>query len=149
MPRFLVLLLAPVLTTACMSAPMDHGDAQMRSAVTEAKQETSQHVDRCRGAGTMDNVVAERERHEQAMNGIFGRMDGAMGEMHGMNCSGPDMDGMMQTLSGMRAEMKAHHGGIDAAQDVGAAHDECSRYGEEMTGLCTTASRQNSDMGCM
>ena len=137
-----------MLSGACMSDTMDHGNRQMGLAISDARTETSRHTDLCNGALTMHEVTAELDRHEQAMNGIMGRMDRAMGTMHGMNC-GSGMDGMMQTVSQMKTAMQAHRDRIDAAVDVPAAHDECTNHRDQMMGLCASAEERNDGMSCM
>lgn len=138
-----------MLASACMASPMDHGNQQMSEALASARNETSHHADVCSHAATLTDVTGELQRHEDAMDALMDRMDGAMGDMHGMHCSGGHMDSMMGTLSDIRTRVGDHATRLGAAGDVTKAHDECARYRDDMLGLCAAAGQDNDAMDCM
>ncbi|MCA9597287.1 MAG: hypothetical protein KC776_28430 [Myxococcales bacterium] len=144
-----LLALVALLAIACMTSPMEDGNEQMRRALVSAGGEISQHAEACARTATLPGVTDELQRHEQAMDGILDRADAAMGEMHGMHCSGNQLDSMMSTLANMRTTMDDHAARLSHATDVTDAQKECARYRDDMLGLCDSARDDNEMVSCM
>lgn len=137
LPSFAILLL-----TSCY---MQGDHEEMSSAVQEARAEAQKHDQLCRAATAPESLSNDLARHEDVMDDLFARMDGAMGDMPAKHSSG----GMKQDVANMRAAMAIHHDRLLEAGSVSAAHAECASYGAEMTGLCATAQDRVDGMDCM
>jgi hypothetical protein len=128
---------------------MSGDEERMQGALGDVRDEARHHASRCAVASSMVEVNDELDRHEHAMESVMARMDGAMGEMHGMHCSGSGMGDLMDTVSGLEAERQTHHANMGDAIDLATARQECLRYRDRMTTLCGNGIQQTGAVGCM
>jgi len=80
---------------------------------------------------------------------ILDRVDNGMDDMHGMHCSGSEMEPMMGSVSGTRAALRDHDTWLGSAADLDQSHAECGRYKSDMLGLCNSAEHDNDTMSFM
>jgi hypothetical protein len=148
------------LVTGCASPdPANPAGEQMSLALTDGNTENNRHAEACASASSMETVMTELTRHDDAMSAVMTRMDDAQNQMRGgmmrqgtmmsSNCSGASFDDMSNNLSGMRSEMAADSDRMRAAATLEDAQSECSAHADAMRQMMHGMMGDLDSMSCM
>jgi hypothetical protein len=143
----LAMFAAVAVVSACGHDSMSQSVAAMRGEVAAARDEVARHHDLALATTSMPGMMTELDRHEVTMEGIFGRMDAAMGEMS--HCSGGGMMQMRDMMDGMQSAMSAHRAELEADTSLDDARARCASHLAAMDGMLDNMDGALGGMGCM
>jgi hypothetical protein len=98
----------------------------MREDLALARAENDRHHANAYATASMDGMMGELARHEEAMSGLMDGMNDSLG--HTSHCAGSGMEAMMRTMGDMRAAMTSHRIALEAAPGLAAARAECDAH---------------------
>lgn len=142
-----ILVASILLASACSDGAMNGDTRELNAALAEGRAENARHEQACNVADAMPAVLDELGRHEQAMNGMMGRMAQGMGEMS--SCSNSETNRVSTAMSSMRSEVDGHRVRLEAASDLQAAHHECSLHASTMDATLRGVVADLDQMSCM
>jgi hypothetical protein len=142
-------------TTGCAgSSHLNEAGEQMSAALSDANRENDRHASACLAAGSTADMTAELTRHDDVMDDLMSRMDGAcgqmrMGSMMSSRCSGTSFDDMSTALTDMHAEMAVHSSRMQTAASLEDAQTECATHTTTMRNMTRGMMDDLHNMSCM
>jgi hypothetical protein len=126
----------------------------MSAMLDEATSENVRHLEACRHAASLSEMLSDVTRHELDMNALVTQMTEASGQMRtdttkGQSCSGPALDQMSQALTDTKAEMALHAKRMLAVDNLGAGQYECAVHSSELRKKLASMTDDMGSMSCV
>ena len=112
-----------------------------------ARSESTLHRDRSLSATTVDDAMIELGRHEQVMDGLVGKMHGAVDDMS--LCSSGNVGAMHAKTDEIDDMVSDHRTRMESSAFIAEVQDEARGHHASMLEMLDSMRRMAGNMSCM